>query len=350
MPHIIRPPYTGILRIAERRPPPAQMGARAKGHLHWQLIDREGRVAREGETHNMILDQGLDYVPTYGFSQSMIAYCAVGTDSAAPAVSDTALGAEAARTNTTFAGSTSTRTADGVYDLTKSFEFGYSEANGNLTEFGISPLATTPGNLFSRELFRNGSGTPETVTKTSAYKLHIVYTLTVTVTPVTMTAGSFAVAGVGTITGNYTLLSGDTAHGVVGDLGVFNQLANALSTGGGTYNYVYAGGIEAYATDQSAATYASLYNLPYDSNSAHAIDAARDAYVAGSFTRTGGLWKWETGFANIAINAFVISGGIRSTAFGIGGYLFDLDAASVFTKDSSHTLTVGAPTVSWARA
>ena len=32
------------------------------------------------------------------------------------------------------------------------------------------------------------------------------------------------------------------------------------------------------------------------------------------------------------------------------GYVMDLDTADEFDKDNVHTLTVGVPTVSWARA
>lgn len=342
----------GILpiRIRPRNAPPVRMAAGLSGHLRYRLIDRAGKVAQEGETHNMILDQGLDQIPTTGIGVAMVANCAVGTDNTAPTVSDTALGAEVARTNTTFASDSFTRPSNGTYNIVKSFEFGYSEANGNLTEFGISWSASTPGYLWSRELFRNGSGTPETVTKTSAYKLHLIYELDVALTPVVMTAGSFNITGIGAITGNYMLLKGSDTYNTRSDLGVFNALANALNTGGGIYNYVYAGGIEASASDHSGDSYASLYNLNYDSNSAHAIDTVRDAYVAGTFTRTGGLWKWDTGYANIAVNAFLISGGYIGTYYGVAGYVFDFDAGSVFTKDASHTLTIGAPTVTWGRA
>jgi len=348
---MLPPDLRAMIRISKRIPKRASVGATLEGRLHWQLIDRSGRTEAEGETHNLILDQGLDYVATYGLSMTMLADCAVGTDSAAPAVSDTALGAEVARTATTFAGNATTRTSNGVYDLVKSFEFDYAQANGNLTEFGISASGTAGGNLFSRELFRDGSGTPETVTKTSAYKLRITYTLTVTLSPVTMTAGSFALTGVGTITGNYLLIRDDNTHLTAPDLGLFNILATGpLGTSAFVSDFLYTGGIAIDTSDQSGATYDTAPAVKLGNVCAHAVDTSRDAYVAGSYQRTGGLWKFDVSYGNGTIQAFMIAGQANSSYGNAIGYIFDLDTGSVFTKDSLHTLTVGAPTVTWARA
>src|SRR5690606_19968859 len=83
----------------------------------------------------------------------LIRYAAVGTDSSTPANSDTGLGSELARTDTTFATETITRPSPGVYQLTRFIEFDYSVANGNLTEWGFSSSASAGSNLFNRALF-----------------------------------------------------------------------------------------------------------------------------------------------------------------------------------------------------
>ena len=355
MPHrIIRAPNAIVLpsHIAERRPPPVQMGARAKGRIHWQLVDRQGRVAREGETHNMILDQGLDYVPTYGFATGMIAYCAVGTNSTAPTVSDTALGAEVARTNATFASTSLTRTADGVYDLVKNFEFGYAEANGNLTEFGISPLATTPGYLFSRELFRSGTGTAETVTKTSAYKLHIVYTLTVTLGPTVSTVGSVAITNVtpNPLTGHYMLVAPNQSSRK-SDLGLINWLIlRTTPARKGTYGDD-GPAIDSLTVDSNA--YLDYANAHWSNMVSHGMVAqgSPPAYVAGSH-QIGSYQQWaDTAYMNDTIYGFRMNGysSYYTGTTSDPGYVFAFDAGTSFTKDNLHSLSVGTPIVSWSR-
>jgi len=78
--------------------------------------------------------------------------------------------------------------------------------------------------------------------------------------------------------------------------------------------------------------------------------------VAGSFQRTGGSWRWDTAYGNLApIRGFYAQGSAESYNSGINScgkaaYAFDLDVGDEFAKDDEHTLTVGVPTVSWGRA
>src|SRR5690606_2139551 len=110
---------------------------------------------------------------TAGNAFPIIRYAAVGTNSGAPAVSDTGLGSEVARTDTTFALNTIARPGDGVYQLTRFIEFDYEEANGVLTEWGFSGVASDGSNLFNRALFTDGGGSPDAITKTDEEKLRL---------------------------------------------------------------------------------------------------------------------------------------------------------------------------------
>ena len=154
--------------------------------------------------HNLILNKGLDHglanwggiishpvesVQYRGYEQLFV-YVAVGTGTAAPAVSQTGLASELARTAANLglgAGRTRTRLSDGVYRVTFTRAFDYGQANGNLTEFGGSHSANTADGTHTRELFRDGGGNPIVITKTSNERLAITYHFEVTLTPTTQT-------------------------------------------------------------------------------------------------------------------------------------------------------------------
>jgi len=348
--------------------------------VRWGLIDRSGREVRGGEGPNLITDQGLDQIATQeiiteqGSASAptsffpLITYCAVGTDNTAPAVTDTALGTEVERISTQYQTEELNRTSDGVYELTRYMEFDYAEANGNLTEWGFSYDATGPGLLFNRALFLDGVGTPEVVTKSSDYKLRIIYTLEITLSPVTLTAGAFTVTGVGTVNGDYTLLGAGAPPGaadqntmrcVAPDLKLFSALARGvLNVTTGVTERPLVASIRAEDTDRSGIVYTDSVTYTADTIAevmAREVSAARDSYVSSSFERTGGSWKFDTAYGNLApIKGHLIFGAGEayaggSSTCGVAGYAFDFDLADEFTKDNEHTLTIGCPTVTWGR-
>lgn len=307
----------------------------------------------EGEASS----SGYSYFP-------LIKYCAVGTDNTAPVVGDTALGTEVGRTSTTYQTEELNRTTDGVYELTRYIEFDFDEANGNLTEWGFSYDAAGPGLLFNRALFLDGSDSPEVVTKTSDYKLRIIYTLEVTLSPVTMTAGSFTVTGVGAVNGDYMLVgraapASANERCAAPDLHLFSTWARGgMGTLTGISSTPTSGKAAAWPNDLSAVTYTygTSFNLNGTNGASDENVTARDAYTPGSFQRTGGLWKWGTAYANHdPLKAFLGVGAYESYNSGLqscgayAGYVFDLDLADEFSKDNEHTLTIGVPTVTWAR-
>lgn len=160
------------------------------GYLDLELIDRDGNVVQRVQMHNLITDTGLT---RYGIDElgSIWGDAAVGTGSAVPTVTDGSLSNQVGRvftTNNSFG--TYTRVADGVYQMSQTYEFGYNEANGNLTEWGIYSYWSFNA-LMVRELFRDGNNNPIVITKTNQEKLRLVYTNRLTVGPVVPTAVSF---------------------------------------------------------------------------------------------------------------------------------------------------------------
>lgn len=372
------------VKVRQRVPPPARISGGLKGWLEWRLINRQGREVAGGEGPNLILDQGLDQIATtavvteVGSSSTsapfthfpLIRYAAVGTSSSAPAASDTGLGSELARTQTTFADDEFTRPSAGVYRITRHIEFDYSIGNGVLAEWGFSSSASVGSNLFNRALFTDSGGSPDAITKTDQEKLRLTYTLEIALSPVTLTAGSFSITGVGTVNGEYTLVGGAAPSGTTvalmrcaaPDLKLFSAWAR------GTVGVVDSGSISlppltgaayAHASDLSGVTYSSVVSKTSDTvNPVAPRDAAapRDAYVTGSFQRTGGAWRWDTAYGNLTpIAAFYVQGTYESynsgiNSCGLAGYAFDLDTADEFSKDDEHALTIGVPTVTWGRA
>ena len=366
-------------KILERRPKPVRITAKLSGRIEWNLLDKGGKVIAGGETHNLILDQGLDQIAMSAYITQpsdptkpipIAQYVVVGTGSVEPAVSDVGLNSESARTQVTWQGNGFVRVSAGVYELTRYFEFDYGEANATLTEFGLSYNPGVGDNLFSRELFRDPSETPQAVPKTSANKLRINWTLSVTVAPTTFTAGSFSATDIGDVkltpgddvlSGNYLLCNnGRAATDRTGctEAILFSYLARgSMGTEYGAGEIAMSNSLIYATSNASAATNNAAPPVTFKNYGIYTVhDAiARDAYVPGSFERTGGGWKWETGYGNDVHKSLGIMGAYLSYDSGLQsesavGYIFDLDSASEYTKDNLHTLTVGAPTVSWGRA
>ena len=357
-----------------------------KGWLKWALVDRSGREVRGGEQSNLITDAGLDMVATTEFVLNtdttvglvtwfpIVRYAAVGTDNTAPEESDTALGAQEARIDTSYQTETLARPSPGVYQLTRYFEFDYDVGNGNLVEWAVSPNSGT-GPVFCRELFRDGGGTPEVVSKTEDYKLRLIYTLEIALAPTTFTPGSFVVTGVEDgdppRTGDYLLLGSDTPPSTPSitsadwqcgapDLRLVTALARggrSTVTGAGARPLIAS--LRVDGADRSGAVYANTLSTDGDSSSmtvARQILVSADAYTPGSCERAGGVYRWDTPYGNLdPIRAFFLGGGSASWSSGVNqcaraGYVFDLDEGVEFAKDNEHRLSIGAPTVTWGRA
>lgn len=152
------------------------------GFIGWELIHAAtGDVVRSsgGLHHNLIVDDGMDILgggSGYTLAHTGL-YCRVGTGSATPAVSDTALQAQVA--SSTFAGGFAEPagliSGNAYHYVTSVRVFTEAEANGNLTEVGFGVSASGADTLFMRQLFVDGLGAPTTIIKTSAFQLKVVY-------------------------------------------------------------------------------------------------------------------------------------------------------------------------------
>lgn len=145
-----------------------------KGFVKWELV-RNGRVIRDsGGFHpNVITNVGMDSIGAYVTIDTATTQAKVGTGSAAPAITDVNLQTPIGTAVTRSAVLSNTYTAGppDYWARQHQYKFLEANANGNLTEFGTFNSAT----MFSRQLLKDGTGTPTTITKTATDQLWITY-------------------------------------------------------------------------------------------------------------------------------------------------------------------------------
>lgn len=148
----------------------------------WQdnLITDTGLNSMGGwQYRDMPSDPGSNYV-----SQGTTEYCWVGSGSTPPAFTDTAPAAYVKHSNTVI-NTTTVRSNPGdarhFTGARRVFQFAVGEAQGNLTEIGLSngrhvnPTATYKLWIFSRALIKNANGDPITVTVLPDEILQVTY-------------------------------------------------------------------------------------------------------------------------------------------------------------------------------
>jgi len=342
-----------IIRRALTRKPQISVGLRAQ-HLLWQLghyqesftigyggrsIKRRWIVDAEAEQHNLVLDQTYDdLIASHGFV-NISSYAVVGTGSSAPAASQTGLDSELVRTNNEAQATDITRTADGVYEVTRYKEFTEAEVGGqNLTEWGFSPSSTAGNNLMSRELFRDGSGNAITVTVASDQRLRLIYKTKITFSPVTATATSINIANLGTRTGKYLWnvdRCGSASYGYPdqGDLKVANGFAvgsvDRFTVSDTSYTGTYT---------ESTAEPGKPYKAP-----------TFQAYTSGDRQRLTNQITFEANEANILIASWGF--GSLNDPCGSGYYtknmLFVFDSGQEVDKQNTHKLIIDPFTMTW---
>jgi hypothetical protein len=341
-------------------PPPSSNVSFPKAqHLSWQLVKSSWgissgplgtfrkpleHVVREGEQHNLVLDQAYDYIATYGLTPLVnFAVLSTGTDQITP--STTGLTGEFRRTNRDQTGATGTRTitriSDGVYTVSLVREFLESEVAGrNITQWGFSPVGTSGNNLVVAEFFRDGQGNPVVITPESDQRLRLIYTYQFSIGPVVAVPSSIDITGLGTFLGKYVLTqsTGGTG-GTYPDL-VATEVAitgSVIDSGGGpqsSYRSVYLNSVRfpvSYSDTSASAVGILAYKWP-----------GLQPYVQGSRTRKTNPVTFLSNEANGTIRTIGI--GSPSGA----GFRFVLDPGYDIVKDNLHKLTLGPFTVTWS--
>ncbi len=303
----------------------AKMNFGMSGHFTMKVSGGARGEVTLAEFDNLILDQGLNRMGTGGIVKA----CQVGTGTAAPTVSDTALQAYMVGTSTIQADSAQSYVAGppAYVTMSRTFRFGTGVAAGNLTEVGVGWTAAT-GSLFSRARIVDGGGSPTTISVLADETLDVVYTLRLYV-PADVT-GNVTLAGTNY---SYTMrwaFVGATSPSVSGlmDFGIY-------TTSGSSSSGVYA----------STAGITAATTGPSTSGTAGTITAS--SYVGGSYERgfiaDQALNQCNVGGTRTLILTVAPSSGAGTTS------RIQCEFSPVVPKDGTKVWTLNYK-VSWSRA
>jgi hypothetical protein len=340
-------------------PPPSSNVSFPKAqHLSWQLVKSSWgissgplgtfrkpieHVVREGEQHNLVLDQAYDYIATYGLTPLVdFAVLSTGTDQITP--STTGLTGEFRRTNRDQTGATGTRTvtriSDGVYTVSLVREFLESEVAGrNITQWGFSPVGTSGNNLVVAEFFRDGQGDPVVITPESDQRFRLIYTYQFSIGPVVAVSSSIDITGLGTFLGKYVLTQSSGGSGgtypdlVATEVAITGSVIDSGESPRSSYLNVYLHPVRLSASYSDTTTSTSSLASKWP---------GLQPYVQGSRTRKTNPVTFLSNEAN---------GTIRTIGLGPswgGGFRFVLDPGYDIVKDNLHKLTLGPFTVTWS--
>lgn len=285
---------------------------------HWRLDVRrpDGRIRETRRFPNLITDAGLNAI---GTSDDWLRYCAVGTGSAAPNVSDTQLQAQVgSRTNTIQDSNNSAQGSPPYYGFTsKTFRFGAGAAAGNLAEIGIFTAATS-GICWSRALILDSMGSPTTLTVLSDEFLDATYEVRIMV-PTDDVLDTVDITGVGTL--DLTIRAANATSLQWAPGGGFR----AGSIGGVYFAALYTGAINESVTGAPSGTSANASSI--------SVASYGDNNLYRESTAT-----WDLNAANFTIRSTLWSLGTTDGAGGLGA--MQAEFSPTFAKTNSQILTL----------
>lgn len=178
------------------QPIAAAVSIKAEFRLH--IYDEHGNLKRETDwIPNLITNLGLDRMPVGDIGS----FLRIGTGTATPAFTDTALQAQVASTNTIQSTSAANAgTPNYEYTWTETYEFALGAVVGNMAEIGVGWTASTANTLGTRARILDGALNPTTITVTASEQLRVTYRWTF-YPKITDTTGTVVISGV---TYNYT--------------------------------------------------------------------------------------------------------------------------------------------------
>jgi len=149
-----------------------------EGRYTLTKIKPDGSSSIVAEFPNLITNIGLDRMGTDG---DFLNYIYLGTGSATPSFTDTAMNVFRAASSTSSTGSdvfTAASTSPYYGQITKVMRFAAGVATGNLTEVGVGWSNTGASNsIFSRALILDNGGNPTSISLLADEILDVTYTL-----------------------------------------------------------------------------------------------------------------------------------------------------------------------------
>ncbi len=287
------------------------------GRFRLVVSGPDGSVRRELAFDNLILDAGLNRLGT----DAAIAFCAIGTGTAAPAISQTVLQAQSQNTSTiisstaTNSGASTPRWTGQIYQ----FRFAIGSLNGNYSEIGVGWSTTL---MYARALIVDGGGAPTTITVGAGEQLDVYYERRV-YPPAGDVVTTNSIGGVST---TVTVRSQNSANSTVWDASSYphyNQGGNPL----GTFCEAYNGAIGA------------VTGVPSGTSGAPS-SASNSAYSNNSYTRNV--------VVTFAPAEAVLAGGITAAVCRFKMAALQVGFSPAIAKTSLNTLVL-TYTTSWAR-
>lgn len=300
-----------------------------RGEYKFLVKHEDGTQTETDWQKNLILDAGLDYIATNNFWFSLFcAYCAVGTSSTAPTVSQTDVIAKLA-TSTSATGVTQVNLGSPTYgdESTRSFTFNVGAVVGNVAEVSVG-WGNGAGSKFSRALVVDGAGSPTTIPVTITDQLVVFYRLTV-YPPVTDATGTVTLAAV---TYNWTAR---LSRGAV----FIDSNVNAIGLPVSANSWYFYG---------TGSTLGAVTSSPSGTQLLSTASVSLSTYTNGSFTRTF-TYTWSPAAGNptggiVCAQYIQFANGSNSNQYKAVQYSF----SPAIPKDSTKTLQL-AITVSWIR-
>lgn len=265
---------------------------------------------------NLITNGGLNRM---GTAQDWLNYCQVGSGSATPSPTDSALASRvASHSGLMSVVNVAQPSAPYYLSCTRTFRFEAGVATGNLSEVGIG--WDTTGALFSRALILDTAGTPTTITVLADEVLDVTYQFRCYM-PTVDTSGSIELGGV-----TYSWIGRASQVTEAGVPYAWMAPKAAILDYEG-FNYLYNGAIGAITTEPAG-------------DRVQGASVSNSQYSTDSFAREGTI--------TFGLAGGNISGGAKAMAYvhGIGRYQIGFTPA--IPKDATKVLTLKVRTA-WAR-
>lgn len=298
--------------------------------------------------HNNVTNAGLDMMAT---NSGRYGCCQVGSGNAAPTNADTTLQTFLAGTSSrSFQGTSYVGGPPAYVQSYIRYDFAINQVVGNISELGVGPATGTGTTLFSRELIRDASGNPTTVSVPTNSQVRVHYKIRHYPPMVDVTGvlngtlyGNAATRNFTRRAANISAIDASHYSGTWDPFNISPNIAPIFANASGTYtsgsNYVTTrlasgslGGITSYPSGTRAENYS------YSSSS----------YSAGSFVRD----------ITVTMSHGISTGSIKSILFAAGTiysanwhlaacpFQTEFDTAIVKGANDTFAFTVG---VSWGR-
>lgn len=284
---------------------------------------------------NIITNYGMNRFGNGSHLFQNVTYSHVGTGTTAAVVTDTSLETWVNSQNAGTATDTAQGSAPYYGKYTNTIRHGEGDAEGNISEVGMSGGATNT-NMFSRALVVDGGGSPTTIPVASDEWLDVYYEFRMY--PYAVTAGGAADDATGSIT-----ISGSGVHNyTLRPALVNNATHHSASDCRGQFETVWPGTIVQGFAGGSTAVLGGVTEVPAASDwDGYSAGIGAGTYTTNSFTRDGSQ--------TIGLTQANRTGGVLVIAIPTGQGQYQIEFDPIVPKDAIKVWVYN-HRFSWARA